>query len=142
MPPIGDYFGERATELAGIIVHPASKDTGLEPSWSENILPRNDHQEWLHTHVTQPYCGAVGNACRQADVLDYTDPEALAAMIPYATVEEDGYVYHAGRYAPDGLYGSFDPATRNYEGIPLNERCRLLQNKANALAISVETGVN
>jgi len=85
---------------------------------------------------------AVGRACGQANVLDYDNPMELAANIPHATLEEDGHIYHIGRYAPDGLYGSFDPAKRNYRDVPLDERCELLKDEVNALAISVETGVN
>jgi hypothetical protein len=87
---------------------------------------------------------AVGHACRCADVLSYDSGDALelAATIPNATLESDDYLYHVGRYAPHGLYGTFDPAQRNYMGQPLMERAVLLDDPTNALVISVSTGEN
>jgi GNAT superfamily N-acetyltransferase len=141
LPHIGDYFGDRAIELAGIIVHPDIQKHRFGTQLVSKFIAEERPSRIIAYTRNPALLRAVGNACDRADVLDYTDSEVLAATIPHATVEEDGYVYHAGRYAPDGLYGTFDPAIRNYQGVPLNERCRVLRDEVNALAISAETGV-
>jgi len=73
-----------------------------------------------------------------SDVLSYESPETEVALIPNATIGEDGNLYHIGRYAPHGLYGGADPAEREYNGVALKERCRLLEDKNTALAVRVE----
>jgi hypothetical protein len=141
---IGDYFGGQAIELAGIIIHPDIQKHPLR--FGTQLISQfvaEERPSRLVAYTRNPaLLRAVGNACHRADVLDYDDPEAVAASIPHATVEDDGYVYHEGRYAPDGLYRAFDPALRDYGGMPLSERCRILQDKVNALAISAETRGN
>jgi len=49
----------------------------------------------------------------------------------------DGIAYHIDRYAPTGLYGAFDPAGGGYNDQVLKERCELLTNPNNALAVAV-----
>jgi hypothetical protein len=49
----------------------------------------------------------------------------------------NGIAYHLDRYGPNGLYGRDDPATREYNGRVLKERCVLLAEPGNALAVSV-----
>lgn len=140
--PTRDYFGNHAVELAGIIVRPDLQKHHLGRQLVGDFIAEERPSRLVAYTRNPALLRAVGYACRRADVLDYQDPEALAEAIPYASLEEDGYIYHVGRYAPNGLYGSFDPAERDYQGVPLNERCLLLTEAANALAISVETGVN
>jgi hypothetical protein len=72
------------------------------------------------------------------DVLVYDDPGITVDHIPHATLGEDGMLYHLGRYAPHGLYGSEDPAERPYNGVKLKERCKELEDKTTALAVLVE----
>jgi len=74
----------------------------------------------------------------QSNILHHDDPSATANTIPHAAIGEDGKVYHVNRYAPNGLYGSVDPAERNYKGLPLKDQCRLLANPNTALALLVE----
>ena len=61
----------------------------------------------------------------------------MASELPDASVAADGNIYHIGRYAPDGLYGSYDPSTRDYLGTPLRDRCVMLSDPNNALALSI-----
>ncbi|HSW91214.1 MAG TPA: hypothetical protein VLG09_01040 [Candidatus Saccharimonadales bacterium] len=70
-------------------------------------------------------------------ILQHDNPEEIAATLDHASVGHDGHVYHIGRYGPDGLYGSFDPATRAYGTAALLDQCVLLADKNNALAVSV-----
>ena len=56
--------------------------------------------------------------------------------LPYAT-EHDGISYHIDRYAPTGLYGSFDPADDEYNGQVLKHRAVLLEDPNNALVVAV-----
>ena len=79
----------------------------------------------------------LGNTSRKLDVLDYSSPHELALTIPHAEVGDDGIIYHIDRYAPEGLYGTFDPADLPYNGEVLKERCQLLENRNTALAVSV-----
>lgn len=141
MLPTGDYFGNQAIELAGIIVRPDLQKHHLGTQLVSEFIAEERPSRLVAYTRNPALLRAVGYACHRADVLD-GHTSALAATIPNATQEEDGYLYHIGRYAPSGLYGSFDPATRNYQGTPLAERCRLLKDATNALAISVETGAN
>lgn len=142
LPRTRDYFGDRAIELAGIIVRPDLQRHHLGRQLVGEFIAEERPSRLVAYTRNPALLRAVGYACRRADVLDYQNPEALARTIPNASLEEDGYIYHVGRYAPNGLYGSFDPAERDYQGVPLNERCLLLTEAANALAISVETGAN
>ena len=137
-----DYFGKRTVELAGIIVHPELQKHHLGTQLVSEFIAE-ERPSGIIAYTRNPaLLRAVGHACRTADVLAYDNPEEVAAGIPHATSEEDGYVYHKERYAPAGLYGSSDPASREYQGVPLDERCELLKDPVNALAIAVETGVN
>jgi hypothetical protein len=142
LPPTGDYFGNQAIELAGIIVRPDLQKHRLGTRLVSTFIGEEQPSRLVAYTRNPALLRAVGFACGRADVLDYQDPSALTGTIPNATLEEDGYLYHRGRYGAQGLYGSFDPATRDYLGVPLQERCALLSEAANALAISVETGVN
>jgi hypothetical protein len=137
-----DYFGKRTVELAGIIVHPELQKHHLGTQLVSEFIAE-ERPSGIIAYTRNPaLLRAVGHACRSADVLAYDNPEEVAASIPHATLEEDGHIYHMGRYAPTGLYGSFDPASRKYQNVPLDERCKPLKDPINALAIAVETGVN
>lgn len=70
------------------------------------------------------------------DILEHTVAHHRQEDIPHASLHE-GILYHIDRYAPHGLYGSFDPAERPYQDTPLNVRCDLLKNPNNALALAV-----
>ncbi|MDN5274498.1 MAG: hypothetical protein JWP06_399 [Candidatus Saccharibacteria bacterium] len=78
----------------------------------------------------------LGDISSQDDVLRQERPEEIAAQLAYTSVHE-GVLYHLDRYGPDGLYGSYDPADRSYNGVVLKERATLLQNPNHALAVSV-----
>lgn len=73
----------------------------------------------------------LGDVARLEDVLARSSIE-----LPNAT-ENGGLTYHLDRYAPTGLYGSFDPADDEYNGQVLKHRAVLLDNPNNALAVSV-----
>lgn len=136
---IGDYFGNQAVELAGIVIHPDAQGHSLGSGLVSRFI-REARPDRLVAYTRNPaLLRAVGRACAVADVLTHQDPEAVAASIPYASLENDGNIYHLGRYAPHGLYGSFDPAQNDYNGERLNRRCNYLVDQNNALAISVET---
>lgn len=79
----------------------------------------------------------LGNIAGRQDVLFEENPDKVAERLAHASVHE-GIVYHIDRYAPDGLYGSFDPADRKYNGVTLKEQAKLLQNPNHALAVLVE----
>jgi hypothetical protein len=79
----------------------------------------------------------LGNVSLVSDVLECDSPEDTAAKVPHAALHKDGYLYHVGRYAPRGLYGSDDPANRLYNGDILKRRCTALEDKNTALAVLV-----
>lgn len=138
LQPTGDYFGGRAIELAGIIIHPDQQGKSLGSEVVGHFV-KTEQPKQLVAYTRNPaLLYAVGRACNVADVLTHDDPERTAASIPHATVEDDGNLYHLQRYAPHGLYGSYDPAQRTYNGRQLAERCKYLADPNNALAISVE----
>ena len=143
LPPTGEYFGDRAIELAGIIIHPSAQGRGIGAEMVNNYISEEKPSRLVAYTRNPSLLRAVGHACRLADVLSYdSNASELAASIPNATLESDGHLYHVGRYAPHGLYGTFDPARQNYMGRPLMERAVLLDDPTNALAISVSTGEN
>jgi hypothetical protein len=122
-------------ELAGIIVRPDYQCHHLGTKLITDFIDEQQPSGLIAYTRNPSLLRAVGRACAKPDVLS-CDTEAVS-QIPYATLEEDGYGYHVGRYAPGGLYGKSDPADRVYEGRILRERCELLNDKTNALAISV-----
>lgn len=79
----------------------------------------------------------LGDVSLKADVLAHKNPEAVAQELAYATVHND-ILYHLDRYAPEGLYGSYDPADRTYNNVTLKERAVLLKNPNHALAVLVD----
>ena len=94
----------------------------------------NEHPAYLAAYTRNPaLLKAVGAGTRHPTVLR---PSGL--VVPHAQTMTDGHTYHIGRYAPQGLYGSFDPADREYQGQPLKQQCAFLQDPTNALAISVK----
>lgn len=131
LPPTGDYFGDRAIELAGIIVDPRLQHKGIGTEIVQEFV-RNHTADHLTAYTRNPgLLRVLGTVAGVADVL-----EARSITLPNAT-EHDGVTYHVGRYAPNGLYGSFDPADRTYNGQVLKHRATLLTNPHNALAVSV-----
>jgi len=135
LPPTGDYFGSRAIELAGIIVDPDLQQKGVGTDIVREFV-RDFSPERMIAYTRNPsILRLLGKISYVADVLAY-DLASIAVSVPHASVH-DGYVYHIDRYAPAGLYGGEDPATRQYRERILKERCVLLENPNNALAISV-----
>lgn len=136
--PTGDYFGGRAIELAGIIIHPNEQGQSLGSKMVGHFI-EGERPKQLVAYTRNPaLLYAVGRACDVADVLTHENPQHVVASIPHATLEDDGNLYHLQRYAPHGLYGSYDPAQRTYNGQQLVDRCKYLADPNNALAISVE----
>jgi GNAT superfamily N-acetyltransferase len=132
-PLIGVYFGSRAVELAGIIVHPDHQKQHVGRDLVRDFVVTEQPSHLVAYTRNPALLRAVGHATRSADILT---PSGL--VIPHATLEDDGHSYHIGRYAPHGLYGSFDPAERDYQGVPLVEQCVYLNDSTNALAVSAE----
>ncbi|HEY5695358.1 MAG TPA: hypothetical protein VIQ80_00830 [Candidatus Saccharimonadales bacterium] len=139
MLPTGDYFGGRAAELAGIVIHPNAQGCSLGTSLIESYIADTRPNRLIAYTRNPSLLRAVGHACAVADVLEHQYPHEVAASIPDATLADDNYIYHIGRYAPHGLYGAFDPAQGTYNGQRLDQRCRYVTDPNNALAISVET---
>lgn len=136
-PRTGDYFGGRAAELAGIIVDPNVQQHGIGTHLVGEFV-REHAPDRLTAYTRNPsVLRVLGNVGMIHDVLRHADPERVATTLEHATVH-DGVLYHVDRYAPDGLYGTFDPATRQYNGEVLKERYAMLRNKNTALAVSVD----
>jgi hypothetical protein len=134
-PHIGTYFGSHAVELAGIIVHPDYQRHHLGSDLVRDFIGTEQPSHIVAYTRNPALLRAVGHASHSANVLV---PSGF--VIPHATLENDGHSYHMGRYAPHGLYGSFDPARREYNGTPLADQYIHLKDPTNALAISVEIG--
>lgn len=133
----GDYFGGRAAELAGIIVDPSVQQHGIGTHLVGDFV-REHAPERLTAYTRNPsVLRVLGSVGMVDDVLQHDNPERVAETLEHATVH-DGILYHVDRYAPDGLYVTFDPATRRYNGDVLLERYAMLSNKNTALAVSVD----
>jgi hypothetical protein len=131
LPPIGGNFGDRAIELAGIIIDPAFQEKGTGTDIVKEFV-KQQTADCLTAYTRNPrLLRVMGAVAQQEDVLAHQ-----TIVLPYATTH-DGIAYHIDRYAPNGLYGSFDPADREYNGQVLKHRAVLLDNPNNALAVSV-----
>lgn len=131
LPPTGDYFGNQAIELAGIIVDPAFQHKGTGVTIVQEFM-RQQTANHLTAYTRNPkLLRILGTVAGQNDVL-----ARPSIGLPYAT-EHDRISYHVDRYAPAGLYGSFDPANDDYNGQILKRRAVLLENPNNALAVAV-----
>jgi hypothetical protein len=131
LPPTGGWFGNRAIELAGIIVDPTFQHKGTGIAIVREFI-KEQTADHLTAYTRNPkLLRVLGGVARIGDVLARPSIE-----LPYAT-EHDGISYHIDRYAPAGLYGSFDPADDDYNGQVLKHRAALLTNPNNALAVSV-----
>lgn len=131
MPRTGDNFGGAAIELAGIIVDPRLQNKKTGRGMVREFLDSNptDH---LSAYTRNPaILRILGTVARQADIL-----LGLSHPLPNVSFHDD-IAYHLDRYGPDGLYGSYDPASGEYNGRILKERCVLLEEPGNALALSV-----
>ena len=132
LPHTGENFGGRAVELAGIIVDPDLQQKGIGSEIVQEFLNDNpaDH---LTAYTRNPaILRILGTVARQTDVL-----LQLSSPLPHTTLHE-GITYHLDRYGPNGLYGRDDPADREYNDRVLKERCILLAEPGNALAVSVD----
>ena len=134
----GDHFGNQAIELAGIISRPDTQAKGIGTSLVQEFIDMYSPAEMIAYTRNPSLLRVLGNVSLISDVLAYESPEDTATRIPHATLHEDGILYHLGRYAPHGLYGTDDPADREYNGNVLKQRCAQLQDKNTALAVLVE----
>ncbi len=137
LPHTGGHFGKAAFELSGIIVHSAMQGQGIGTELVRQFTGDEAAKKMIAYTRNPSLLRVLGEVSSTEDVLVYDKPELVAAQIPHAEIASDGHIYHRGRYAPDGLYGSYDPATRRYNGEVLNERCAQLQDPNNALAVAV-----
>ena len=135
MRPIGDNFGGRAVELSGIIVDPSHQQHGIGTTFVQEFIA-TQRIDILTAYTRNPSILRVLEDVSHTDDVLARDPERVAEQLSYATVHND-IVYHLDRYGPNGLYGLFDPASRVYNGQILRERCELLDNPNNALAVAV-----
>lgn len=91
----------------------------------------------LTAHTRNPsILRLLGTVSGVSDVLRHDNPERLLELLPHAAPADNTF-YHMDRYAPTGLYDGIDPASRNYNGLPLSEQYISLQNRNNALAVMV-----
>ena len=134
----GGYFGKAAVELVGIIVHPGRQQDDIGTTLAKAYIAKERPSRLIAYTRNPAAIRLIERVSGKKDILAHTDPSAVAGQIPHASLEADGNLYHIGRYAPTGLYGSFDPSERQYMERPLRERCPLLEDPNNALAISVE----
>jgi hypothetical protein len=135
LPHIGDDFGGRAIELAGIIVHPADQQRQLGLNLVKQLVA-GQLPETIIAYTRNPaILKIIGQVSRTPDVLVQDNPEDFTRQFPETTIDA-GIAYHLDRYAPDGLYGDFDPADRNYQGIALKQRAKLLENPNHALIVA------
>ena len=134
---LGDYFGGRAVELSGIITGPEHQGRNRASAMAQEYVDQHGPEQLIAYTRNPAVLNLLNRLSHQKDVLVYNNPYQLALTIPHATVGDDGILYHIDRYAPDGLYGSFDPADGPYDDQVLKDRCRLLHNKNTALAVSV-----
>lgn len=131
LPLTGGNFGDRAIELAGIIVDPTSQHKGIGTDIVQEFT-RQQSADHLTAYTRNPgLLRVLGAVAQLEDIL-----LQQSMVLPNAS-EHEGIMYHLDRYAPNGLYGSFDPADRSYNGQALKHRAVLLHNPNNALAVSV-----
>lgn len=126
-----------AIELAGIIVDPRDQQRGLGQKLVAQTLEQYNPDGLIAYTRNPAILKIAGQVSGLSDVLTHSDPALIAGAFPEVTVH-DGILYHIDRYAPDGLYGDFDPANREYGGVPLKERAQLLENPNHALIVAVD----
>lgn len=125
-------FGAYAIELAGIMVDPMFQKSGIGTKMVKEFLT-GQSCDYLTAYTRNPgVLRILGKVGCVNDILD----QKPAIDMPYA-IEYEGVTYHIGRYGPNGLYGEEDPADRMINGVVLKERCKLLVNPNNALALAV-----
>lgn len=138
MPSTGDYFGGKAVELAGIIIHPRLQGQGIGTQLVNEYVDSAPAHTMISYTRNPSILRVLEEVSNTDDIINYPNAEQIADIIPHAEVTPDGYIYHLDRYAPNGLYGTYDPADRKYKGRVLKERCEELQNPNNALALAVD----
>jgi len=130
--PTGGNFGDRAIELAGIVIDPSFQEKGTGTKLVREFT-RQHSANHLTAYTRNPrLLRVLGAVAQTKDVL-----ARQSIALPNTTLH-DGIAYHIDRYAPTGLYGMFDPADNEYDGQVLKTRATLLTNPNNALAVAVE----
>jgi hypothetical protein len=130
-------FGAQATELAGISIRPGYQKHDTGTLLVGGFVDRHEPERMTAYTRNPSLLRLLERVSGVEEILLHDNPEEIAETLDHASVGHDGHVYHVGRYGPDGLYGSFDPATRIYSTTALLNQCVLLSDKNNALAVSV-----
>ncbi|HEU4984275.1 MAG TPA: hypothetical protein VFT58_01435 [Nitrososphaera sp.] len=139
--PIGGYFGRAAVELVGMVFHPDHQNRDHGKEMVERFIKEEQPARLIGYTRNPGVVRMLAGASGREDILSHDDPAAVALEVPNATVGPDGHLYHIGRYAPHGLYGSYDPADRPLQkegATSLREICTLLDDPNNALALSID----
>jgi hypothetical protein len=140
---MGGVFGNRATELTGIIVRSSYQAKRIGSRMLHAYVAAND-PTYITAHTRNPAllvmlahsCGGEQNVY---PLNNLTEHSALALQIPAATQAADGTVYHINRYGEAGQYGGQDPADCCYGGIvSLKQRFTELEQPGNALVVVAE----
>jgi len=118
-------------------IHPAYQQDGLGTGFARRIAAETHTQRLIGYTRNPAILKLLAEVSGRHDILDHANPVTVADELPNATLAADGNIYHIGRYAPNGLYVAYDPASRDYLGQPLRERCALLNDPNNALVLSV-----
>ncbi|MCL2037974.1 GNAT family N-acetyltransferase [Candidatus Saccharibacteria bacterium] len=130
-------IGNRAVELSGIVTNPSKQRKGIGLRMVQDFVGTQQPQD-LVAYTRNPAILRIMNEVGGVDnVLTSTD----AAVVPEAEISDDGIPYHFGRYV-GGLYGNYDPATREYIGRTLIEQAVALVDPRNALAVAVKVPYN
>lgn len=124
-----------------MVFHPEHQNRGHGKEMVEGFI-KDEQPEVIIGYTRNPsVVRMLAGATSRGDILAHADPQAIALEVPSATVGPDGHLYHIGRYAPHGLYGSYDPADRPLVRggeTSLREICTLLEDPNNALALSID----
>lgn len=133
--PTGEVFGGFAVELSGIVVRPDAQGHGVGPKMLKAYM-RSAEQDHITAYTRNPaLLSILAKSCGYYSVYPLNIPrseeellmaatsvfppyphERMAALLPHATIGEDGVAYHVNRYGGEGLYGelSDDPADRPF----------------------------
>ena len=141
-----DYFGNRAIELAGRVVHPDFQKRDIGTVMLKAMLDI-ERPLTIATYTRNPAVIKMMRHVSMGDMYplrDIAELRTLAYSMPHACVTEDGATYHFNRYKGGGLFKGFDPADRPItEGEPrLKDVFLHLQDQAHALVVVARTNIS
>lgn len=129
-------LGDRVIELSGIVIHPDFQNNGIGKKLVDDAI-KHFKPEAITSFTRNPSVLRLLDDVSDGDVFSNTN-KLLSLSLPNVTTSSDGYNYHINRFAPNGLYGSNDPAEQLYKGEVFMNHFFELKNICSALALAIK----